>query len=60
MTETYIIPNQNLESKTFSDKKKLNFQIRVILEGEVRVSCFMAGGYGFAICMSDKGSDPII
>ena len=34
---TNIIPNQNIEFKTFLDKKKLNFQIRVILKGEVRV-----------------------
>ena len=34
---TNIIPNQNLESKTILDKKKPNFQIRVILKGEVRV-----------------------
>ena len=31
------MPNQNLESTTILDKKKLNFQIRVILKGEVRV-----------------------
>ena len=34
---TNIIPNQNIEFKTFLDKKKVNFQMRVILKGEVRV-----------------------
>jgi hypothetical protein len=32
-----MIPNQNLESTTILDTKKPNFQIRVILTGEVRV-----------------------
>ena len=32
-----IIPNQNVEFKTFLDKEKLNFQISVKLKGEVRV-----------------------
>ena len=31
------MPNQNIEFKTFLDKKKLNCQIWVISKGEVRV-----------------------
>ena len=46
---TNIMLNQNLESTTILDKKKLNFQIRVILKGELG---FYGRRLGFSVCFS--------